>query len=226
MADREAKDALFDQLAVVAKALGNGRRAELVDILAQGERSVEDLAAEIDQSVANTSSHLQVLARAGLVIGQRAGHRVLYRLTSERVAELWAAVRDVAARHVAGFSEVADAYLGPREGIEVISRNELADRLHRGPVVVLDVRPKAEFEAGHIPGAQWVDPTRLYEQVRLVPRDADVVAYCRGDYCAYACETIRALAADGIRAARLEEGFPEWRRAGLSVDEPEGRNER
>ena len=218
MADRDAKNALFDQLAVVAKALGSGRRAELIDVLAQGERSVDELAQQIDQSVANTSHHLQVLARAGLVVGQRDGTRVRYRLTSDRVSDLWAAIRDVAARHVAGFGDLADAYLGPRDGIATVSREELATRLDADQVVVLDVRPPQEFAAGHIPGALPVDPERLYETVRTVPRDAEVVAYCRGEYCAYACEAIRALEADGVTASRLEEGFPEWRLAGLPVE--------
>jgi len=222
MPDRQAKDALFDRLASVAKALGSGRRAELVDVLAQGERSVDELAQQIDQSVANTSHHLQVLARAGLVVGRRDGTRVHYRLTSDRVSDLWAAIRDVAARHVAGFGELADAYLGPRDGIATITREELRGRLEGGggEVVVLDVRPPAEFAAGHIPGARPVDPARLYEMVGDVPRDAEVVAYCRGEYCAYACEAVRALAAEGISASRLEEGFPEWRLAGFPVEGP------
>ena len=217
MADRAAKEALFDRLAVVTKALGSGKRSELVDVLAQGERTVAELALEIGQSVASTSHHLQVLARAGLVVGRRDGSRVHYRLTSDRVGELWAAVRDVAARHVAGFGDVADAYLGPRDGIATVTREDLLRRLDQGRLVVLDVRPRAEFDAGHIPGAVSIDPERLYEQVREVPRDADVVAYCRGSYCAYACEAVRVLQADGIGASKLEEGFPEWRRAGLPV---------
>lgn len=217
MADREAKVALFDRLADVAKALGNGRRAELVDVLAQGERSVEILATEIDQSVANTSHHLQVLARSGLVTTRRDGNRVYYRLTSERVAELWSALRDVASRHVSGINELVDAYLGPRDSIATITREELAANLETGKVVVLDVRPLPEYEAGHIPDAVQIDPERLYDQLRKVPRDAEVVAYCRGPYCAYACEAIRTLETEGVPARRLEDGFPEWRRAGLPI---------
>ena len=217
MADRAAKEALFDRLAEVAKALGNGRRAELIDVLAQGERSVEVLASEVGQSMANTSHHLQVLARAGLVATRRDGTRVHYRLSSDRVAELWSALRDVAAHHVAGISELVDAYLGPRDNIATITRDELASSLDAGNVVVLDVRPLPEYEAGHIPSAVPIDPERLYDQLRKVPRDAEVVAYCRGPYCAYACEAIRSLESQGVHARRLEEGFPEWRRAGLPV---------
>src|SRR5881628_1393136 len=149
-----AKAALFDAQASVAQALGNGRRAEIVDVLAQGERSVEELAGEISQSLANTSQHLHVLARAGLVRSRREGTRVYYRLASERVADLWAAVRDVAVRHVAEVSVLADEYLGERDGVEQVSAAELQERLARGDVVVLDVRPGAEYEAGHIAGAR------------------------------------------------------------------------
>lgn len=218
MADRAAKEALFDRLAEVAKALGHGRRAELVDVLSQGERSVEVLAGEIGQTTANTSHHLQVLARSGLVATRREGNHVYYRLTSERVAELWSALRDVASRHVAGISDYVDAYLGPRDDIATVTREELAGDLDTGNVVVLDVRPLAEYEAGHIPTAVPIDPLRLYDQLRKVPRDAQVVAYCRGPFCAYACEAVRALESDGVTARRLEDGFPEWRRAGLPVD--------
>src|SRR5881392_3876977 len=146
MAAGGAKAALFDALASVAQALGSGRRAEIVDVLAQGERSVEELAGEISQSVANTSQHLQVLARAGLVRSRREGTRIIYRLAGERVAELWAAVRDVAVRHVAEVSVLADEYLGARNGVEQVSAAELQERLARGDVVVLDVRPGAEYE--------------------------------------------------------------------------------
>ena len=218
MADRAAKEALFDRLAEVAKALGNGRRAELVDVLSQGERSVEVLAGEIGQTTANTSHHLQVLARSGLVATRRDGNHVYYRLTSERVAELWSALRDVASRHVSGIADHVDAYLGPRDEIATISREELAGHLEAGDVLVLDIRPLAEYEAGHIPTAVAIDPLRLYEQLRKVPRDAQVVAYCRGPFCAYAGEAVRALVSDGVTARRLEEGFPEWRRAGLPVE--------
>src|ERR671935_1321768 len=154
MASGTAKAALFDALASVAQALGSGRRAEIVDVLAQGERSVEDLAGEISQSVANTSQHLQVLARAGLVRSRREGTRVFYRLASERGANLWAAVRDVAVRHVAEVSVLADEYLGERDGVEQLSAAELEERLSTGEVVVLDVRPASEFQAGHIAGAR------------------------------------------------------------------------
>src|SRR5437762_584234 len=186
MTSGSAKAALFDAQASVAQALGSGRRAEIVDVLAQGERSVEELAGEISQSVANTSQHLQVLARAGLVRSRREGTRIIYRLASDRVAELWTAVRDVAVRHVAEVSVLADDYLGDRGGVEQLSADELARRLERGDVVVLDVRPEPEFRAGHIAGARSAPLPALDEVAETLPKRREVVAYCRGPYCVYA----------------------------------------
>ena len=218
MASGQAKAALFDALASVAQALGSGRRAEIIDVLAQGERSVDELAGEISQSVANTSQHLQVLARAGLVRSRRDGTRIIYRLASDRVAELWAAVRDVAVRHVAEASVLADEYLGGRDGVEQLSAEELARRLERGDVVVLDVRPGAEFRAGHIAGARSVPLDELDALVGELPKRREVVAYCRGPYCVYADDAVRLLRSRGLRARRLDVGYPEWQRAGLPVE--------
>jgi rhodanese-related sulfurtransferase/DNA-binding transcriptional ArsR family regulator len=217
MAGRAAKDALFEGFAEVAKALASGRRAEIVDVLVQGERSVEAVADEIGQSVANTSHHLRALARAGLVTTRRDGTRIYYALASDRVADLWAAVRDVAAAHVAGLERLAAAYLGDRDGIEVIDREELATRLRQGSVVVLDVRPEAEFAAAHIAGARSVPIRDLRKHLKALPEDCEVVAYCRGPYCVYADDAVRELRRRGFDARRLEDGFPEWRRAGLPV---------
>jgi rhodanese-related sulfurtransferase/DNA-binding transcriptional ArsR family regulator len=218
MGDRAAKDALYDGFGEVAKALGSGRRCEIVDLLAQGERRVEEIAEEIDQSVANTSHHLRAMARAGLVTTRRDGTRIYYRLASDRVAELFAALRDVAAAHTAGLERLAEAYLGERDGIETIDRAELAARLKRREVLVLDVRPEVEYAAGHIAGARSVPIGELRRHLRALPDDADVVAYCRGPYCVYADDAVRALRKKGYRARRLIDGFPEWQRAGLPVD--------
>jgi rhodanese-related sulfurtransferase/DNA-binding transcriptional ArsR family regulator len=215
--DRAAKDELFEGLAEVAKALASGRRVEIVDLLAQGERSVEEVAGELGQSVANTSHHLRALARAGLVTTRRDGTRIHYRLAGDRVAELWGAVRDVAATHVAGFEKLAAAYLGDRDGIDVIDRKELAARLRDGAVVVLDVRPGSEYAAGHITGARSVPIGELRQHLKALPAGAEVVAYCRGPYCVYADDAVRELTKRGFKAARLEDGFPEWRRARLPV---------
>jgi rhodanese-related sulfurtransferase/DNA-binding transcriptional ArsR family regulator len=223
MSDREAKNSLFDAFAEVAKALASGRRAEIVDVLAQGERSVDDIAGEIDQSVANTSHHLHALKRAGLLTSRREGTRVFYALASERVGELWAALRDVAAEHVAGVERLATAYLGDRADVEAITRHELASRLRRRNVVVIDVRPPAEYTAGHIPGARSVPPNEVRQHLRAIPKDSDVVAYCRGPFCVYADDVVRSLKRRGIRARRLEDGFPEWKRAGHDIAVGEGR---
>jgi rhodanese-related sulfurtransferase/DNA-binding HxlR family transcriptional regulator len=218
VASGSAKAALFDALASVAQALGSGRRAEIVDLLAQGERSVEEIAREIDQSVANTSQHLQVLARAGLVRSRREGTRVFYRLASERVGELWAVVRDVAVRHVAEVGVLADDYLGDRDEVEQLSAEELAQRLARDQVVLLDVRPEPEYRAGHIAGARSAPLAELPSLLPKLPRRREVVAYCRGPYCVYADDAVRLLRARGLKARRLDVGFPEWWRAGRPVE--------
>ncbi len=217
MSDRAAKDALFDGFAEVAKALASGRRAEIVDVLAQGERSVEEIAAEIGQSVANTSHHLRAMARAGVLSTRRDGTRIFYGLAGERVTALWAALREVAAEHVAGIERLTEAYLGNRDGLEAISRDELAARLRRGDLVVLDVRPEPEYRAGHIAGARCVPLSELRRNLRALPKDVAVVAYCRGPYCVYADDAVRELSRRGYRAQRLEDGFPEWKQAGLPV---------
>jgi rhodanese-related sulfurtransferase/DNA-binding HxlR family transcriptional regulator len=218
MAIGSAKAALFDALASVAQALGSGRRAEIVDLLAQGERSVEEIANEIDQSVANTSQHLQVLARSGLVRSRREGTRVVYRLASDRVGELWVAVRDVAVRHVAEVGVFADEYLGEREGVEQLSAEELARRLARDQVVLLDVRPEPEYRAGHIAGARSAPLAELPSLLPKLPRRREIVAYCRGPYCVYADDAVRLLRERGLKARRLDVGFPEWRRTGLPIE--------
>src|SRR5207248_6002085 len=181
---RDAKSALYDAFASVASALGNGRRAEIVDVLAQGERSVEEVAAEVGQSLAATSHHLRLLARSGLLRSRRQGTHVIYRLTSDRVAELWSAVRDVAARHVAEVTILAGDYLGER--VEQLSAAELEERLALGKVVLLDVRPEAEYRAGHIAGATSAPLEQLPAMVASLPKRREVVAYCRGPYCVYA----------------------------------------
>jgi rhodanese-related sulfurtransferase len=215
--DRVAKDALFDGLAEVAKALASGRRAEIVELMAQGERSVEEIAVEIDQSVANTSFHLRALVRGGLLETRRDGTRIYYRLASDRVAELWAAMRAVAGERIAGLDRLAAAYLGERDGIELIGREELVSRLRRREVVVLDVRPEPEFRAGHIVGARSIPIAELRRQLRTLPEDSEIVAYCRGPYCVYADDAVRQLRRRGFRARRLEDGYPEWQRAGHPV---------
>lgn len=218
MGNRRAKAALFDALAESARALANGRRAEIVDVLAQGERPVDEIAAEIDQSTANTSQHLQRLLRAGLVRSRREGTRVFYSLAGPEVAALWRSLREVAAQHVAGLEGLATAYLGDRGDLATITRDELRRRLRTGDVVVLDVRPQREYDAGHVRGALSVPIGELRTRLAEVPEGTEVVAYCRGPYCIYADEAVRSLRAAGRDAARLEDGFPEWAAAGLPVE--------
>lgn len=218
MGDRRAKEALYDALAEAAKALSNGRRAELVDVLAQGERSVEELADEIGQSVANTSQHLQRLLRSGLVRSRRNGTRIYYSLSSPTVFALWRSMRDAAEAHVGHLDELARAYVGSRDELGTITRDQLRKRLKEGDVVVLDVRPKPEYDAGHIRGALSIPISELRARLDEIPDGADVVAYCRGPYCVYADDAVRLLDGEGRRVAlRLEDGFPEWADARLPV---------
>jgi rhodanese-related sulfurtransferase/DNA-binding HxlR family transcriptional regulator len=214
---RVAKDALFDGFAAVAKALSSGRRAEIIELLAQGERTVEQIADAIDQTVANTSHHLRTLARAGLVTTRRTGTYIHYRLASDRVYDLWAALRDVTAAHLDGLDALARAYLGDREQLEAITHDELRRRLDRGEVTVIDVRPRTEYDAGHIPGARSVPLDELDAALDDLHGARTIVAYCRGPYCVYADQAVAALRRRGLDAARLEDGFPEWAHAGGAV---------
>jgi rhodanese-related sulfurtransferase len=215
---REAKDALYDGFASIARALASGRRAEIVDLLSQGERTVEEIAHEIDQSVANTSHHLRALARAELVSTRRAGTHIHYRLASTTVFDAWVALRDLAAAQLDQIDELATAYLGDRQELATITRDALVARLERGDLVLIDVRPEAEYAAGHIPGAISMPPDRLDVALDELPDQGEVVAYCRGPYCVHADDAVRALQARGRRAARLEDGLPEWRRDGGAIE--------
>lgn len=214
---RQAKDALFDALASVAKAVASGRRAEIIELLAQGERTVDEISAAIDQPVANTSHHLRTLARAGLVRTRREGTWVHYSLASDDVAAMWAAIRRVAAQQVTDIERLATAYVGDRDSLATIGREELLRMLEDGEVVVVDVRPAPEHVAGHIAGAVNVPIDELARRLDELPADATVVAYCRGPYCVYADDAVRLLTRRGRDAVRLRDGFPEWRAAGLPV---------
>lgn len=218
MTNLDAKGALYDAFASVAAALASGRRAEIVDLLAQGERPVEEIARETGQTMAATSHHLRLLAKSGLAHSRRDGRRIYYRLASDRVAELWAAVRDVASRHVAEVAVLADEYLGERDEVEQLTAPELVDRLENGTVVLLDVRPKPEFLAGHIAGARSAPLATIEQVASTLPRRREIVAYCRGPYCVYADDAVRLLRARGLKARRLDVGYPEWRAAGLPIE--------
>ena len=218
MGDRAAKTALFDAFARAAKALASGRRIELVDVLANGERTVEALAGEVGLSVANTSQHLQILRQAGLVGSRRQGTSVHYRLAGPEVFELWRTLRTLAASRLAEVERLAVAYLGGRDDLEPVTREELARRLEDGDdLVVLDVRPAAEYAAGHLPGAVSIPVGELRRRLADLPADREVVAYCRGPYCAFAHEAVELLREEGFAARRLEDGLPEWQAARLAV---------
>ncbi len=210
-----AKAALFDAIAEVAAALAAGRRAEIIDVLAQGERMVEQVAQELQQSVANTSHHLRALHRAGLVSRRRQGARVLYRLAGPEVEEMWVSLRDVAAALRDDFARLASAYVGELDALEVVSRRELLQLQAEGQVTIIDVRPREEYLQGHVSGALSVPLSELHRFP--LPEGRALVAYCRGPYCAFAPAAVRQLRSRGLVARRLEEGFPEWRRAGLPV---------
>lgn len=218
---RKAKDALFEGFAGIAAALASGRRAEIVEVLAQGERTVDETAEAIGQSLANTSHHLRTLARAGLVATRRDGTRIYYRLASDQVLESWLALRKLAAEQLDHIEALARAYLGERDDLEVISRAELEVRLRDGNLALIDIRPETEYEAGHLPGAISIPPDqlgRLDDLVSTIPPDQEIVAYCRGPYCVFADDAIRHLAARGRSALRLVDGVPEWRRGGGTVE--------
>ena len=214
-----AKSALFDAIAEVAGALATGRRLEIVDLLNQGERSVDEIAKEIGQSSANTSHHLRSLARAGLVRQRREGTRIYYRLAGPAVDALWRALREVAERTRDDLDRLQAAYVGDLSEIAVVSRDKLAQMIEQAGVTVIDVRPEIEYLAGHIENAISIPITELESRISEIPPGRQVVAYCRGRYCAFAPAAVRLLRRHGIMAARLEEGFPEWRRAGLPVAE-------
>jgi rhodanese-related sulfurtransferase len=218
MSTRATKEALFDGFAQVAKALSNGRRAEIVDVLANGERSVETLAAEVHQSIANTSQHLQILKNAGLVTNRRNGTFVYYRLASPEVVGFWRSLQTIARDSRGEVEKLVHEYLGVDGDVEELTKEELWQRLKRkDKLVVLDVRPPEEYEAGHIPGAVSIPLGELKKRVKELPKNKQIVAYCRGPLCALAPEATRYLKTKGYRVKRLAEGAPDWEAAGLPL---------
>ena len=216
------KQELFAQFARVARALGHGNRLELLEFIAQGERSVDELARVAGLSVANTSQHLKQLRQAGLVAARKEGLRVYYRLSGDDVLVLLDALRAVAERHLDEVAALVRTYLTSRDALEPIAREELLARARDGLVTVLDVRPPEEYAAGHVPGAINVPLERLEQQLDRLDPAQEVVAYCRGPHCILAFDAVARLRRHGIRARRLEDGFPEWRLHGLPVDAGDG----
>ncbi len=215
---REFKDRLFEQFARVGKALASPKRLEIVDLLAQGERSVEEIARETAMSVASASQHLQVLKAARMVEARREGLYIHYRLSDENVFRTWQAVRALGESRLAEVDRVVEAYLEDRAALEAVDATELMERLSEGSVVVLDVRPEKEYRAGHIPGALSVPLDALEAALQTLPREREVVAYCRGPYCVFSDEAVAFLRARGYRARRLRQGLPDWRAAGMPVE--------
>jgi len=212
------KDQLYEQFARIGKAISNPHRVELLELLAQGERTVEVLATESALSVANASQHLQALRRAQLVQVRREGLYAYYRLASDDVIRLCQTLRTLAEQQFAEIDRLVAAYLGDRDGLEAIDTETLLSRLEEGDLTLLDVRPVEEHRAGHIPGAWSIPVDDLERRVEELPRGRDVVAYCRGPYCVFADEAVALLRNRGFRAARLDVGLPEWRLAGLPVE--------
>jgi ArsR family transcriptional regulator len=208
---------MFEQFAVVAKALGHGNRLELLEHLAQSEHAVEDLAALSGLSLANTSQHLQRLRRAGLVRARKSGTQVIYRLADDEILALVGVLRRVAERNLAEVDRLVSGYYDSRDKLEPVSRRELLRRIREGTVTVLDVRPKAEYLAGHVAGARNITPGELAERLDELNEGQEIVAYCRGAYCVFSFETVALLRDRGFNVRRLEDGFPEWKAAGLPV---------
>ena len=217
MGDRSSKDALFAEFAAVGKVLGNPKRLELLDLLAQGPRSVEDLAETASLAMSTCSAHLQTLREAGLVEPRREGKRIYYSLTGDDVAGLWEHLRRVAQAHRPHTELARRAYLGP-EDTDAVDTDELLRRLRSGDAVLLDVRPEPEYAGGHLPGAIHIPLEELADRLSELPQDREIVAYCRGQYCVLAHDAVRLLTAEGRHARRAADGVLEWRLAGLPVE--------
>jgi rhodanese-related sulfurtransferase len=214
---RDFKNGLYEQFARIGKTLGNPHRLELLELLAQGERTVESLASETELSVANASQHLQALRQAALVESRKQGLFVYYRLADPAVCDLCTAVRTVAERRLADLDRLIQEHFGDRSNPVPVRMRELLERVRSNEVIILDARPANEYEAGHIAGAISIPIDELQRRLRSLPTGKDYVAYCRGPYCVYADRAVELLHASGRRARRLLEGFPEWQAAGFPV---------
>lgn len=212
------KHAMFDCFAEVAKALGNGRRLEILELLAQTERSVEALAETAGMPIANASQHLRLMRQAGLLTSRREGKHIFYRLSDPAVVDVLAALRKIAESNLAEVRELVRGYFHERDGLEPVSRRELAHRIKNRLVTVLDVRPESEFVAGHLPHAVNIPQRDLNRRLRELPKHQEVIAYCRGPYCVLAFEAVALLRKRGFKVRRLEDGYPEWHAAGFPVE--------
>ncbi len=218
MSSQNPKRAMLEQFAAVGRTIGSAHRLELLELLAQIERSVEELAGLSGLTIANASQHLQQLRRSGLVEARRDGKRVIYKLSDGDVVALLGALRRITERNVGAVEKVLNSYFRERDSLEPVSRKELLRRMREGLVTVIDTRPAEEFAAGHLPGALNVPLREIKRRVRELPRDRQIVAYCRGAYCVLSYEAVAELRKRGFTASRLEEGYPEWKAAGLPVE--------
>lgn len=217
MSSQGPKHAIFEQFARIAKTLGHAHRLELLELIAQGERSVDVLAQQSGLSVANASQHLQHLLRAGLITNRRDGKYIHYRLADEAVLNLLAGLRGIAERNLAEVEKIVRSYFRARDDLEPVSRDELLRRMRKGAVTVIDVRPEDEFALGHLPGAINIPLRSLRARLSELDQAREIVAYCRGPYCVWSWEAVATLRARGFKVRRLEDGLPEWRAAGLAV---------
>ena len=215
---RQFKDELYEQFARIGKALSNPHRLELVELLAQGERTVEDLAVEANLPIANASQHLQVLRAAQLVDVRRDGLYAYYRLSDERVFRVWQALRDLGELQLAEIDRLVESFLQDRSPRQSINAAELVERIEAGDVLVLDVRPELEYHSGHIPEARSIPIDELEARLGELPREQEIIAYCRGPYCVFADEAVILLQKHGYRARRLVEGLPDWQARSLPVE--------
>ena len=218
MSNKTVKTDLFEQFARIGKALASGKRLQILEFLAQGERNVETLAQLTHQSVASTSQHLQQLRQAGLVSASKEGLYVFYRLAGDSIVRLLAALHAVGQEHLAEVDKLIRLYYVSKDSLEPVPAKELMQRVKKGLVTVLDVRPPEEYAAGHIPGAINMPVSEIRKRLKEIPKDQEIVAYCRGPYCLMAFEAVAELRKKGRSARRLEDGFPEWRSAGLPVE--------
>ena len=214
---REFKDRLYGHFAHIGKAVSAPKRLEILDILCQAERTVDVLAKEGAMTVANTSRHLQVLRAARLVEARREGNFVYYRLADELVCEFWSMLRVLGSKRIAEINQLVDVFFKSRDELEPINRDELVERVKAGRIIVIDVRPREEYLAGHIPGALSIPIQELESRLNEIPHDVEIVAYCRGPYCLFSLKAVEKLRAEGFRAFRFEDGVREWSASGLTV---------
>jgi len=219
MTGREFKDIVFEQFAKIAHAFSSPKRLEIIDILAQGERDVDSLSRQVNMTIANTSRHLQILKNARLVESRKAGVQVIYRLAGAEVLHCYNHLQSLAEKRSVEIREIVRVFFEERDGMEPISKDELWQRIQDDDVVVIDVRPEVEYQKGHIAGAISVPLSQLKDKIAEIPQDREIVAYCRGPYCVLSAEATSMLRGAGYKAKRLKEGLPEWREAGLPINQ-------